>query len=218
MGALVACDGPQTAAIAPPSTPSTPTVTASASPDATAEAPHFEDAHFEDGHFEDGHFEDGHFEDGRRVDEGVAEARRLVEGDDPAGAIALLDPIVGADPADADGWLWRGLAIAAQGDPERARADLQRASDADPTFVRPLQEIADLYVQARDCAGAAPWLEKILQMRPDDPVAWFNRGHCRYRAGDLEGALDDAHTACGMGHELSCKTMRRIEGRMARSP
>ena len=98
------------------------------------------------------------------------------------------------------------------GDVEQALEDYHRAHEHDETFVRPVQMIADHWAVERDCDQAMPYLEKLVTLRPDSAVSYHNRGHCRYRLGDFEGALVDATTACDMGDQKSCRVRRKIEG------
>lgn len=82
----------------------------------------------------------------------------------------------GAEPKDAEGYLWRGHARAASGDLSGAVADAVRAVDLDP-FLAPAWLLRGaLRLRQGDRDGAAVDLETFLRLAPEHPHAERTRG------------------------------------------
>jgi tetratricopeptide (TPR) repeat protein len=90
-------------------------------------------------------------------------------------------------PGDAHLWALRGVALASAGNPKEGLAAFQQALKIAPGYVMALQGAAEIEFQAGG-PGAAPLLDRLLRVRPGDPVAHAMSGVLRYRQGDCAGA------------------------------
>lgn len=123
---------------------------------------------------------------------GGADLRR-VTGPRPAPAPAAprvehddlrLEPFpAGAEPADAEGFLWRGHFRAASGDLGGALADAVRAVDLDPFLASAWLLRGAVRLRQGDRAGAAADLETFLRLAPEHPQA----ARTREKLGELRG-------------------------------
>jgi tetratricopeptide (TPR) repeat protein len=90
-------------------------------------------------------------------------------------------------PGDAYLWALRGVALASGGDPRGGVAAFQQALNIAPNYIMALQGAAEIEFQA-EAPDAAALLNRLLRLRPDDPVAHAMSGVLRYRQGDCAGA------------------------------
>ena len=52
-------------------------------------------------------------------------------------------------------------------------------------------------------------LDRYVELKPDDAGGYYNRGGCRYQAGDREGSLEDGKKACEMGMPMACRVVEK---------
>jgi tetratricopeptide (TPR) repeat protein len=90
-------------------------------------------------------------------------------------------------PGDAHLWALRGVALASAGDSKGGVAAFQQALNISPNYLMALQGAAEIEFQV-GAPDAAPLLNRLLRLRPDDPVAHAMSGVLRYRRGDCAGA------------------------------
>lgn len=155
-------------------------------------------------------------EEDRPISAELQRVRYLVEGGQCDEALARLEPIlVGPEGQTADPLYWRGRCAASEERWGDAVRDLKAATEIDPAFVGALQHLSDAYVMQRDCRSALPYLDRLVELRPEDGVAYYNRGHCRYYLKDAEGSIADAHRGCELGHTPSCNLLPRLERRLS---
>jgi regulator of sirC expression with transglutaminase-like and TPR domain len=106
---------------------------------------------------------------------------------DKEGTFRLLDIYEGGTPlTEADA---RERVLRSAGRP-LAPEDLAPASGAE-IVLRMLRNLIEQQKQAGTPAGALPYLEVSLQLRPDDAAARFDRALLRYQEGDVEGTKTD---------------------------
>jgi tetratricopeptide (TPR) repeat protein len=126
-------------------------------------------------------------------------------------ALELLRPAVQQSPGDARLWTMRGAAYEGEGNMKEARASFQSALKIAPDYLPALQSAAQIEYEAGSSA-AIPLLERLLHLRPADPIGHgmlavleYQRGNCRGAVGHFEraGALFDqkgdglhAYAAC----------------------
>jgi tetratricopeptide (TPR) repeat protein len=93
-------------------------------------------------------------------------------------------------PTDAHLWALRGFALASEGRSKEALASFQQALKIAPANLVALQGAAQLEFQAGN-PDAAPLLNRLLRLRPEDSTAHAMLGVVRYRQGDCAGAASN---------------------------
>ncbi len=141
----------------------------------------------------------------------VLPAMALVQQRDFDGAIAALDPIVAARPDDADARYWRGQARLGKLLWAEAEADLAIAVARQPEWPNARNALGAALAMQKRCDEVLPHVEKLIELMPEQPHGWQNRGHCRYVVGDLPGALSDLDKACSLGSRRACAIKQRVE-------
>ncbi len=133
---------------------------------------------------------------------GVVLAEVLRDGGDTAGAVAVLDPLVGRAPAGpraARLLFMRGAALERDGRWPQAEADFRRALEMQPDDPEVLNYLAfgwaDRGVHLKE---ALAMLEKASAAKPDAGALLDSVGWARFRLGDLKGALRDLEKAVGL--------------------
>jgi len=84
----------------------------------------------------------------------------------------------------------RGAFFTALRQPERALAAYRDGHRVDPTHVGTLVMLGWLEAQQERWAEAEQWLQRAVELAPDDAHAWFNLAYARDKGG-----LDDAAIA-----------------------
>ncbi|MET0649288.1 MAG: tetratricopeptide repeat protein [Pyrinomonadaceae bacterium] len=102
---------------------------------------------------------------------------------DAAGAVALYEKALGADPrlAVLHHLLAEALLLRADADAARAESHLKRAAELDPTFVPPRLSLAKLYIRAERWAEAVAELEKVTVLAPESAEAYYQLGRAYAR-------------------------------------
>lgn len=79
--------------------------------------------------------------------------------------------IVEFEPGHAKGWNSLGNCQLQIGDTEQARKSLEKAAAADPEFKDPLFNLAAILSNKRKYSEAVPWINRLLEIDPDDTIA-----------------------------------------------
>ena len=98
---------------------------------------------------------------------------------------------------DAEALLVRGLVFRAEGDLESAQADLEDATELDPSYADAFAWLALVAIDRSQPAAMIAASKKALDADPDSDLAIAADAAVRIRAGDPEGALDDLENALG---------------------
>jgi tetratricopeptide (TPR) repeat protein len=108
-------------------------------------------------------------------------------------ALADLDAVLRLNPEDAEAWNMRAIVEAERGNYARALRDIREAIErGHPSgFVNQ----ATILERAGRLQEALASLDRAIEERPDDVMAWAKRGLLRERLGDLEGARRDLREA-----------------------
>ncbi len=109
----------------------------------------------------------------------------------PQRAKQLLDIALKAVPDTPDLLIDRALSLAALGDYQAARVDLDRVLGLDPTREDALALRASARRQTGDPRGALEDAETALALNPRLPEALLERGILRFEAGDKKAARAD---------------------------
>jgi 2-polyprenyl-3-methyl-5-hydroxy-6-metoxy-1,4-benzoquinol methylase/Tfp pilus assembly protein PilF len=122
----------------------------------------------------------------------------------PRRALELAEKALELSPGDPRGYLRRGAARLALGEPQFAEADFVRAVELDPSRPAAHQALGLTRLDLADAASAEPAFDRALDLEtgPAAAISFFGRGLARRRLGrfaearaDLEAALrlDDTH-------------------------
>jgi tetratricopeptide (TPR) repeat protein len=96
-------------------------------------------------------------------------------------------------PKYAVAWLEMGRAQKQKGDPSGARQSFHQASTADPKFISPYRELADLAIADRNWQELLESTEEILQLNPVSfPQYWFLNASANYYLQRLDAAEQGA--------------------------
>ena len=149
----------------------------------------------------------------RPVSAEVQAAIDLLDGGDALAARKALDAWVAAHPDDMDARYWRAKTeLQTMAWPE-AEADAALVVAAVPGWVNPKVVLGGALAMQKRCEDALPHLEQVVALMPEHHIGYMNRGSCRYRVGDVDGAIADAQQACSLGNDRACRTVPQLERR-----
>jgi tetratricopeptide (TPR) repeat protein len=117
----------------------------------------------------------------------LAAAQAKIDQDDPAGAVALLAPLLKRDPKLAQGYLLRGTARLMQGE-AGGKEDLDRALGLDPTLRQAWLHRAALAVAEKRYDAALADFQKARELDPGDADGILNIGAVQLLLGQLDEA------------------------------
>lgn len=123
--------------------------------------------------------------------------------DEPAAAAAG-----GPEPADADGYSRRGMALAARGNLEAARSDLDKACELAPAESRYFALRADVRWKSGDGEGAKADYDQALELKPQAQDFRLNRAELLIELKNVDGALADLGAAAAAIPAESADTLR----------
>jgi tetratricopeptide (TPR) repeat protein len=121
----------------------------------------------------------------------VNDAATLVEAEDYAGAIAMLDTFIANQPEPVpEAFYLLGIAHYQLGDYAKALPAAERAAtlarDAPASW---LELVVALLKQRDDHRGAVPWLERLVELAPQNKVYWLELSLAYEKIDDYERAL-----------------------------
>jgi tetratricopeptide (TPR) repeat protein len=61
-------------------------------------------------------------------------------------------------------------------------------------------------------------LDRVINLKPDFPVTYHNRGLAYYRVGQTESGSNDIRKACSMGFKPSCEAIELIRNNGGKFP
>ncbi|HVH50440.1 MAG TPA: tetratricopeptide repeat protein, partial [Candidatus Bathyarchaeia archaeon] len=85
-------------------------------------------------------------------------------------------------------WTFQGIAFAGKGDNTNALASFKHALKVDPNYLGALAGAAQSAYATNNSAEAVPLLNRLLQLRPDEPTANAMLAVLQYRAGNCAAA------------------------------
>ena len=110
-----------------------------------------------------------------------------------------LSIAISLDPFDADYFYQRGSCKYILSDDEGAIKDLIMAVDNDPTFIAPMQLLAEIYMENDLYDDALTYLNAALKIDTADLQMMNQRGQILLTTGQYDGALSDFNTIVGSG-------------------
>ncbi len=142
-----------------------------------------------------------------------AEARMLQEGERPAEAVGVLSDGLAKFPDNEDLRYARALAAEAAGDEAMMEKDLKSLIESDPDNAHALNALGYHLVNSdKRLDEAEGYLEKAVNLMPEDPAILDSLGWLRYRQGRLKqslvllrkayGKFPDAEIAAHLGEVL----------------
>jgi tetratricopeptide (TPR) repeat protein len=120
----------------------------------------------------------------------LATAQELVDAERPEEALALLEPLLKKDPADAQALLLRSTARFMLGEIDAGRADLERALQLDPNQRRAWLNRAALDLAGKDYGAALEAFRRAEALDPRAPDNDLNIGAVLLLQGELRPASE----------------------------
>lgn len=126
-------------------------------------------------------------------------------------AVAAFGRAIEADPMNDAAHYLRGRALARQNQEARALVDLDRAVALNPRNADAWNWMGWIHSRGKRNDEAIAALTKAIELRPNNGWAYYNRGSCYYRKGEVQKSLEDAQTACTLGIKDACKVQDRLK-------
>lgn len=105
-----------------------------------------------------------------------------------AKALQILQPELEKDPKNTQLWALRGIALSGKGDKKEALGAFRHALEISPNYLPALEGAAQIeYEDGGKDAGIL--LQRVLQLRPDDPTSHAMLAVLDYRRGDCASAV-----------------------------
>ncbi len=126
-------------------------------------------------------------------------------------AVAAFSRAIEADPTNDKAHYLRGRALARQNEEARALVDLDRAVTLNPRNADAWNWMGWIHSRNKRNDEAIAALTRAIELRPNNGWAYYNRGSCYYRKGDVQKSVEDARTACTLGVKDACKVYDRLK-------
>jgi tetratricopeptide (TPR) repeat protein len=139
----------------------------------------------------------------------VAMGARRVKERDLAGAHAMLEAVLAANPTDGPALYWNGRAYLLESDSTRAFEMFRRAVSVNPGDFDSCQNLDYLLARAGQWPEIVEMWSAYLAAKPDEGRAYYERAGA-YRHFDLPRGLADLQHACDLGVADAC---RHLPGR-----
>ncbi len=118
-------------------------------------------------------------------------ARILMERDQAAEAIPLLNEVVAALPKEAEALYQRGVAYESLDVLEKALADYTECLQLDRERTDALNNKAVVLAKLERFSEAAAEFTRLVELDPQGPLAYRNRGLCHFDLNNFDAALAD---------------------------
>ena len=125
----------------------------------------------------------------KEADAGVKKASEKIRAGDFDGAVALLEPVLAKNPADANALFYVGLARVEKQQYREAAESLARVTELQPEFPGAWLELGICYDKLGDREKALSAYDKDLQLEPASTAALYNSGLLLFDAGKVDEAL-----------------------------
>ena len=138
-------------------------------------------------------------------------------------ALQLLQPVLQRSPRDAQLWTLQALAYSGEGHKKEALACFHSALKISPNYLPALEGASQLQYEAGN-AAAIPLLQRVLQLRPDDPtghamlaVLEYRQGHCPAAVVHFEkaGVLLDSQLDALHAHGVCLVRLKQLDRAVA---
>ena len=118
------------------------------------------------------------------------------------GALEAYSGAIALRPDSMLAHLRRGETYQRRGDLERAGLDFRTAAAIDPSAIRPLDELGDVFYQRQRFRNAADTYADCLRVDDRSPNVTYKLALARYRDGDLDAALAAVRQAVRLNDRL----------------
>lgn len=114
----------------------------------------------------------------------MADGEKALAADQPFVAIEAFSGAIGLKPSSMGAYLRRGEAYRRRGDPVTALRDLRRATELDPSALKPLEELGDVNFALERFARAAESYDAYLELDDRSATVLYKLALTRFRLGD----------------------------------
>jgi len=128
-------------------------------------------------------------------------ARILMERDQTAEAIPLLNEVIAATPKDPEARYQRGVAYESLNVLEKALVDYTECLGLDEDRTDALNNKAVVLAKMKRFEEAATEFTRLVNLDPKGPLAYRNRGLCHFDLGQYDAALADYAKALELAPE-----------------
>ncbi len=120
----------------------------------------------------------------------ILEARLAVAERQVDKALAVLDRVIAANPADKDALQLKGDLLVSKSDSEGALAAYRKVLTVDPKHVGAQSGVIDQFLAKRDIEGAKAQLELLRKAHPEHPQTLYYDSQLAYLANDTKRARE----------------------------
>ncbi len=153
-------------------------------------------------------------EDARELAPEVTAARDLIlkadKASTEAGRAQLIE-FVKTHETDADAHYWIGRSWMAESVAVPAIDEFKLAIQHDAAFIGARQWASVAMQKEKRCADAVEHLNSVMEARPDDLDAVYNRGVCKIAVADWDTALADLTRYCEKNAEPFCSDVAKAQ-------
>ena len=110
--------------------------------------------------------------------------------------IAILRPLLTAEPGNLKALNLLGIALTQQGDLTGANREYRKALEIQPRFFAALKNLAANEFNLRDMESSEKHFREAAAMAPEDPVVNAFLGQMAFSRNDFAGATDDDRPLC----------------------
>jgi tetratricopeptide (TPR) repeat protein len=96
---------------------------------------------------------------------------------------------------------------------DKAKADFKMVVKLKPRYVRPYHNLGWLYYQNGKYEESIQYLNKAIELEPNNGWAYYTRGLCHLKKGDLQSGLKDTEKSCGLGYQQACSVQEKYKNR-----
>jgi tetratricopeptide (TPR) repeat protein len=125
----------------------------------------------------------------KEADAGTKKASEKIRGGDFDGAVALLEPLLAKNPADANALFYLGLARVGKQQYREAAESLARVTELQPAFAGAWLELGICHGKLREVDEALAAYDRTLQLEPANTAALYNAGLLLFDANRVDEAL-----------------------------
>ncbi|MFC1858124.1 tetratricopeptide repeat protein [Thermodesulfobacteriota bacterium] len=126
-------------------------------------------------------------------------------------ALAEYNRSIQIDEHNPDSYYWRARTFVEIGQYENAVRDLKTAIELNDRYTAAYDYLGWLYIKQKLHDESMSYLNKSIEINPDNGWALYNRGRIHFIKGDLEDALNDAQRACELGFKDACEVYRKYK-------
>jgi len=128
-------------------------------------------------------------------------------------ALKELDKLLTTWPDHAPGWQLRGQILERQARRDQALAAYRRAAEADPDYLKPRVQLAELAAEDQDPAGAVQWAAEVNRLAPGVfPHMAFTEAAGYFNLDRFDEAAKAAAAGCAADKGHSFPRLRKVLG------